>query len=68
MVIEGHPARTVDSHFFEEPFHFSVIHASDSSFIVKLLLLTDVAEELKPVLVETVFIFVTRNISHKNID
>lgn len=58
----------IDSHLFQQLFHFSVITASDPSFIIKVLLLTDVVEELEPILVEGVFMFMTSNVLYNDID
>jgi hypothetical protein len=58
----------VDLHFFEQLFHFSIIHARDSFFVVKVLLLTSVWDELEPVLVERILILAARDILYNDID
>lgn len=58
----------IDSHLFQQLFHFSVITTSDPSFVVKVLLSTDVVDELESIFVEGVFIFMASNVLYNNID
>lgn len=41
----------MDIHFFQQFFHFSIIHTGDSSFVVEVILFTSVLNELEPILV-----------------
>lgn len=58
----------MDSHLFEQLFHFSIINARDSFFVVKVLLLTSVLNELESVLIEGILILTTRDILYNDIN